>query len=376
MSWQDELQQASFRDETFYIERHEAQGGRRVASHEYPARDKPYTEDLGRKQRRYTLQAFVIGGNYIQSRNALMRALEQRGPGILVHPYLGRLSVNIDSYNLSESTEKGGLATFTIQCVESNDKPAPSAAVNTQAVLQNACKKLDEANIEAFEKRFKVKNQLQAVIKKVEDKLAAIASELDEKQRELIALVAAPKDLAQRLINRVANLAASLKSTAQTLERLVKKPVRWPLVQTEAAQSSQSNDYALDTLMTIATISYLAASAAETEWQASSDAKAFHTQLFSVIDEVISAPSPNRQPIEDELYIALMNVQAALLEDIETRSLQLPNVSRIELPSTLPSLVVCFNQYGELSQENTLILRNKIAKPGFMPAHTPLEVLL
>lgn len=376
MSWRDQLQPASFRGVRFHVDQHDAQGGRRVASHEYPMRDKPYTEDLGRKQRKYTLQAFVIGDNYMALRNELLQALEQKGPGVLVHPYLGRLSVNIESYSLSESTAKGGMAGLTIQCAESGLRPAPNATIDTQRKLSDACQRLNDANILAFERSLKTKNQLQSVIKKVEDRLAEIAKELQDKQHEIIALLSEPKALAQRIINQVANIAATLQSGAQALERLIKKPVRWPIVHTEAALANQQNSSAFDALINTAVISFLANEAATTQWQSGVDAKAFQTQMLQVIDDQVSHSAPGNYPIDDEVYIALLDVQAALIEDIAERSLKLPNAHYIELASSMPSLVVCFNQYGQLDQEDVLVHRNRVAKPGFMPANQPIEVLL
>lgn len=48
MTWKDRLQDASFRGVPFKVEEESAGTGRRVETHEYPNRDKPYTEDLGK----------------------------------------------------------------------------------------------------------------------------------------------------------------------------------------------------------------------------------------------------------------------------------------------------------------------------------------
>ncbi len=48
MTWKDRLQDASFRGVPFKVEEESTGTGRRVETHEYPNRDKPYTEDLGK----------------------------------------------------------------------------------------------------------------------------------------------------------------------------------------------------------------------------------------------------------------------------------------------------------------------------------------
>lgn len=42
MTWKDRLQDASFRGVPFKVEEESAGTGRRVETHEYPNRDKPY----------------------------------------------------------------------------------------------------------------------------------------------------------------------------------------------------------------------------------------------------------------------------------------------------------------------------------------------
>ncbi len=42
MTWKDRLQDASFRSVPFKVEEESAGTGRRVETHEYPNRDKPY----------------------------------------------------------------------------------------------------------------------------------------------------------------------------------------------------------------------------------------------------------------------------------------------------------------------------------------------
>ncbi|WP_431355959.1 DNA circularization N-terminal domain-containing protein, partial [Algimonas porphyrae] len=51
MSWRDQLEKASFRGVPFHVSRSGGEVGRRVQLTEYPLRDRPYAEDLGRKAR-------------------------------------------------------------------------------------------------------------------------------------------------------------------------------------------------------------------------------------------------------------------------------------------------------------------------------------
>ena len=50
---------ASFRGVPFFVESSDISAGRRTVTHQYPQRDEPFTEDLGRAAREYELSAFV-----------------------------------------------------------------------------------------------------------------------------------------------------------------------------------------------------------------------------------------------------------------------------------------------------------------------------
>ena len=127
MTWRDEYQPGSFRGASFRTQGHERSGGRRTAIHELPARDEPVVEDLGRRARQFRFDCHVIGADYRGQRDALIDALEQSGPGELVHPWFGRTMVSVLDYAVSEDTDEGGMARFSITLTEAGE-PAPAPA--------------------------------------------------------------------------------------------------------------------------------------------------------------------------------------------------------------------------------------------------------
>lgn len=94
MTWRDDLRPASFRGVHFFVAADSSRFGRRVVVHTYPQRDKPYVEDLGRRSREYQFDAFVIGPNYMEDRDAFIAACEEPGAGELIHPKYGSLMLN------------------------------------------------------------------------------------------------------------------------------------------------------------------------------------------------------------------------------------------------------------------------------------------
>ncbi len=101
-------------------------------------RDVPYVEDLGRRARRWTIAGYLIGPTYIADRAALIAACETNGPGTLVHPTLGTVQANCESYSTSESRERGGLATFEMVFVESGNLQGTAITTDTQSAASSA----------------------------------------------------------------------------------------------------------------------------------------------------------------------------------------------------------------------------------------------
>ena len=95
MGWREDYRQASFRGAAFFVASADSAYGRRVATHEHAQRDVPFNEDMGRKVRAFTVDAYLLGPNYNVARDALIKACETPEAGTLVHPYRGDLTVNL-----------------------------------------------------------------------------------------------------------------------------------------------------------------------------------------------------------------------------------------------------------------------------------------
>ncbi|HBT2489149.1 TPA: DNA circularization protein [Klebsiella aerogenes] len=144
--WRDRLRDASFRGVPFSVEDDDASFGRRVQTHEYPNRDKPFTEDLGRATRRLTVNAYVIGDDYADKRDRLIVAAETMGPGTLVHPQYGEMQGSIDGQiRVSHSNAEGRMARITFEFVESGELTFPVAGVATAQRLGESGNLFDDA---------------------------------------------------------------------------------------------------------------------------------------------------------------------------------------------------------------------------------------
>lgn len=135
--WKLRLQPASFRGVEFKVDVDSRAGGRRAVMFEFPKRDTPYAEDMGRRAKRFTVTGYVIGSDYVFQRDALIAALEAEGPGLLVHPLLGEDMVQVDPYIVRETRQAGGMAEFEMTFLEAGEA-AISISDDTRAAVADA----------------------------------------------------------------------------------------------------------------------------------------------------------------------------------------------------------------------------------------------
>src|SRR4249919_541997 len=138
--WRMRLVPASFGGVRYHVEQQARSGGRRVVLHEYPKRDVPYAEDMGRSATRYQVTGYLIGPSYNDPKRALMSALDS-GEGTLIDPYLAEPKKCIcERYNVTETRERGGYCTFEMTFVEvgnaGNSQAAPDTAGQANTAAQ------------------------------------------------------------------------------------------------------------------------------------------------------------------------------------------------------------------------------------------------
>ena len=147
--WRDELQPASFRGKMFHVEAGSKESGRHVVVHEFPKRDFPYSEDMGRRTMEFSVRGYIITfpldtddplgkRDYRIARDALIVALEQRGPAVLQLPTIAPFTVMCPQYRWSEEERAGGFCTFDMTFVEYGVAPSTTAPSTQDSIKQNS----------------------------------------------------------------------------------------------------------------------------------------------------------------------------------------------------------------------------------------------
>jgi prophage DNA circulation protein len=135
IAWRSSLRRASFRGAQFHVDTGVRESGRRVVNHEFPKRNTPYAEDMGRRGREFTVRGYIIvyprdtgdllqQKNYIPARDSLILALETDGSANLQLPTLGVLNVMCQRYRVTEEDKLGGYCVFDMTFTEFGQAPA------------------------------------------------------------------------------------------------------------------------------------------------------------------------------------------------------------------------------------------------------------
>ena len=419
-TWEN-LRPASFRGVAFEVESHSESGGRRVELHEYPLRDTPYAEDLGKKAGKWQIEAFLVNGKsgYAERRDKLREALNASGPGTLIHPYLGELSVSVDGYSLKETTREGGYCTFSISFVEAGQPVEPDVEKDTAANVLDKAEAAKEAATAGFLDEYMplledlegLAGKVPALLSEATAFLGTPLSILSRAQSAASSVLALPDRLASRIlgylgtIRQLGGIATSgLKMNALTA-LLDKKSAgtasswlvtsngviagivgetSWPQAgggsigggtpspETPGVVASTVANRAetpLIDLIAAGAVIEAAIESADADYGTADDALASRAAVLEAIDEV------QRANCSDAVFTALSELAAAVNEDLTTRGAELPKLGSATLSMSMPALAASYRLYGDVGQADAIVARNRIRHPGRVPGGVPLEVI-
>jgi prophage DNA circulation protein len=237
MSWRDQMGPATFRGVPFFVDTAERSGGRRTVKHEYPNRDDPFIEDMGRRAGSYPVEGYVLGADYLAARNALIAALETEGPGELVHPYYGTLRVICSTFRVREAAGEGGVARLSIEFEQTTATPIqPTAVPDAGRLVISSANAAALAVAAEFQESFDPSglpgSSLDSAIAMVKSAGAAVDSAMgpivtdEQALADLKRKISALSDAAVSLVRTPADLAASVLDVFATLNDIATIPGR------------------------------------------------------------------------------------------------------------------------------------------------------
>ncbi|MDK8187781.1 MULTISPECIES: DNA circularization N-terminal domain-containing protein [Sphingomonas] len=425
---------ASWRGVPFAVTDHVTTVTRRQAVHEYPDREDVWTEDMGRGATRYRVRGFIVahdpvysGGPIDLQRLALLTAAKAKGPGVLIHPTLGILTVNCDAISLGEALDGATYSTIELSFVESGRRSFPSLSLDGLTVSSTvitaaagAAQAVRLLSLGGTGSAGSATGALPSVTGQWSDQVAAAGADATALSRLATAL---PGNLGRYSRGATAGYLSSITAGPSTIDQLVALASRQRATIAAAAESLNDTvagltvgateaDYAiavatllaalaaacadpadalrlLTQLLAYTPVSVDAATApgravtalfklsvtieltrAAAAYQPSSyeDAFARLVEVTAAIDVAIDAAGNAAQ---DGLYTALRTLRAAVVEDLRTRGASLAHVRTFTVAAPLPALALAQRLYRNAGRADELVgeAGDACVSPLFMPTN-------
>jgi len=419
MAWRDNYRAATFRGVGFFVATADSSHGRRQAVHETAQRDIPYTEDLGRKSREFGITGYLLGKEYDVAREELIKACEQAGPGVLVHPYRGELTVVCRGLTVSESSDEGGKCTISMTFLEAGEASYPSAKVDSVNAISEKGNEVTDAAKESFVSDFLttgypsfVADAATAQIKDLSDFLSSpefivssdiqAVSDFYDKVKSIgsdaFDLIQSPFDFAESVVDAIGSVRSAFGGSAfKMLTSLYDQYFSsgddgaGSVVVANTTPSRKQvakNSRAISALVRQAAISQAASAAvvtqttepvsnggtktvsSPTKYDSYESAIAVRTELADRLD--VESESTG----DDLVYVALTDLRTAVVQAVPDPDQDLPRLAKFSPRQTLPSLVVAYQLYGDAGRADDIVARNDPRRPGFLTGGQSLEVLV
>lgn len=396
--WIDQYQQASFRGVEFFITSASNGTGRRINTHKFPDRDDVFHQDLGRKERTYEFDAYIIGGDYFRQREELIKACETPGPGKLVHPYRGELEVVCKNCQYVETTKEGRLVRFTLSFSQQKDTPLTATEVNTNAEVFLAQSNLIDSQKTMFEQAYDIASKPAAVLR---DAVEVYGTVLDyiEDVKKVTGTVAEFQQAVQTIKGKITETILDATLIAQDINALISfgtsvldflfpstsensaaqyREMRDLFSRKEAVTTGTSPiifddpDYAPQQIQ-----KFMSFNAAINSMSLVpiipltnvEDTEELRVELFETLDEIANDPITT-----DEMYSDIRDLRKAVNENLDIRILNLSTVNITQLQENKTTLNVTNEFYGNSAKEQGFIDLNEIIHPGMVPALVDIKV--
>lgn len=386
MTRAQQLRPASFRGVAFSVDAGGVEAGRRVQVHEYPQRDKPYVEDLGRATRAFSVRALIVGDDYIQRANQLLEVLEQPGAGLLVHPWLGQMQATLSRpARIEFDRQRLGVATLDLEFVESGDLAFPNVQASTQAATRVAADGVVRASVAQASRRFNVVGVSDFVQAAAESQLQGLADSLTASLPDLPALGDVRKfaQAAGEWVAFVRNPSALAESVAASLsladyiasasdlrgvlggllvlarsQPLASPPA--PSVSTLSRLQAWRNQVAINGLARQVVLAQAIGASSLVPAQV-------HDDVISVRDQIVAAIDAETLAASDESYQALVAARLAVWRDLTERARGAGRLRTVRPAAPVPALVLAHRLYASADRADEIVARNRVRHPGFVP---------
>lgn len=429
MSWRDKKQAASFRGVPFEVQRDSQPAGQRTQVHEYPQRDKPLVEPLGKRTNEIKISAFVAGDDCLEKRDQLLEVIEQPGAGELIHPWLGSLTVSCIDCFFSHDRSAQGVVRFELTFVEGEAEPTfPAAGTDAATALNSAADDVQASAFERFTQSLDsidlsqvnldaVLTPVNQLVDVVQDIYGAGTGVIDTARGVIDSVLAGPQAFASALFGVIGGVQSTfggfysrargamslfgLSDRVDGLQRLggtLQPNGTTNRVFVSAVRSLMQDAIAADVVRGVAVLPARSLPVARTgsvalDGMAQSSVPIASGSVGQVVDDLVGVQRV-QPPVADDVlavrdgvadslwtlaeqspaahYEVLAHARVAATRHLLAAAKQGIAVTRYDNPAPTPALVLAYRRYGDAARVGDIVSRNAVRHPGFVPARTLL----
>lgn len=412
-TWRDQMLPASFRGISFLIPQASVPIGMKVQLHEFPQRDEPYAEQLGKQSQVHRLVCWIIGEDCFERRDKFMEALQTPGPGELVHPWLGRMQVKVGEGELSHDFKRGGMAEFAVTFYPDTPLKFPTAKVNTQQQVVKASDSLLDSALDRYKAAMAKVDQARLGLARLRNSLSGVYTVIQQQFSTIVGAFTNLTGFVQSLMNAPDSLSSLFSSYFNefSVDDYLGDDSGSTYRNTVAASTQHA-----EAVASVNTVSQAGGRDSAAASQATADLvqDALLVQVALIISEmpIASQPvSPGATPAVDQQavqpvarpevpmaddvielrdnlneaifeaslkadpahYMALNTLRQTIVKHLTAVAESGVRLVEITPAETLPALVLAYRRFGDATRESEVVQRNRLRHPGFVPA-LPIKI--
>jgi len=408
VNWLKTWRRASFRGAHFWVDRDQVQTGRRLVVHEFPHRNTPYIEDLGRSANRISVTAYIASDNLLREGDRLFKACSQGGAATLQLPE-ERLKAHCESCERAWDKDKQGFLAFSLQFWRegsgSGPFPAPylqrltfsAAAAVTTAVGQYLAATVSTVGRAGF-----VRDAAADDIRNIAAELSAVREALPLDTAKEPVIVRAVQDIyddaetlaaigsvgnafaadsfvtqqrgdeaTAELAERIAGVVGGMRESASANDVAVAlAPLTEPaspdtvVARTLSRRIQVANSTAIALALRLTALAQWAVAVTDIEYRDRRTAIQARADLAERFDAALEALEG---PTAYAAYVALSEVRDNAIQYFTRLLTDLAPVQIFETYASMPSLWWANRLYADASRAEELAARNRALHASFMP---------
>ena len=381
--------------------------------HEFPQRDEPFAEQLGKQAQVHRLVCWIIGDDCFERRDKFMEAVQTPGAGELVHPWLGRMQVKAGEAELTHDFKQGGMAAFAVTFYPDIPLKFPAAKVNTQQQVVKASDSLLGSALARYKSAMAKVDQARLGLARLRNSLSGVYTVIQQQFSSIVGVFTNLTGFVQSLMNSPDSLSSLFSSyfsefsvddylgddsgssyrnsvaiATQQTEAVASIDTVSQAGGVDAAAASQATanlvqDALLVQVALIISEMPVASQPVSTVTVSSVEQQAVQPivrQEVPVADDVIELRDNLNEAIfqaslkaDPEHYMVLNTLRQTIVKHLTAVAESGVRLVEITPPETLSALVLAYRRFGDATRESEVVQRNRLRHPGFVPAR-PIKI--